>query len=183
MEEIIAEVPAPPMQENQPIQYVAEQTEHVELAEQADQAAHVQENSMQVEEQNNAEIAAENQVQDTNSIANFVALPIVRRRRGQTTAPPTVELVRRSNRLAELKGGFKDKPPTGLTIVEHGESSGKNLTAEFEAHIVDTTAPAPPLLPTSVLQAIGGAHCQMASAMVTGEELNYDSTNDSIESN
>ena len=93
-----------------------------------------------------------------------------------------MELVRRSDRLAGLKAGFKEKPPTVLVIREEGGTS-KNLSQEFETHIIDPSAPAPPLLPTSLLQAIGSGSCQMSSRMISDEELGYDSANDSADNN
>ena len=82
-------------------------------------------------------------------------------------------MVRRSNRLAGLATGFKDKPPTD------GQGPSRDLVKEFEAYVVDTSAPAPPNLPISVLQTIGNKHCQMASEMLTEEQLNNTSGNDS----
>ena len=64
-------------------------------------------------------------------------------------------------------------------MIIHGENTGKNLAAEFEAHVIDTSAPAPPNLPSTLLQAIESEHCQIASTMLSEDELNYDSTNDS----
>ena len=105
-----------------------------------------------------------------------------RRRRGKAAVPPNVEGVRRSNRLAGLKAGYKDKPPMDLTLVEGGSSTSKNLSVEFEAHVIDTSALPPPYLPTKILRAIGGSHCQMASTTLSEAELNYDSSYDSVES-
>ena len=183
MEDIIADVPAPPMQEGHAVPNEAEQIE---------QAVQVQEHVMQAEVQMNADIAVEDQAQadpiapPENVLApdqfaapevNQPALPIARRRGGKISAPPSVAHVRRSNRLAGLAAGFKDHPPA-----DNGEGTSKNLTAEFEAHVVDASVPAPPVLPTSMLQAIGRDQCQIATTMLSEEKLNYDSTNDSIES-
>ena len=111
----------------------------------------------------------------------YVNMPVTRKRKGKKEVPTTVELVRRSDRLAGLKAGFKDKPPTDLVV--HDEGSSKNHNQEFEAHIIDPAAPAPPLLPTSLLQAIGSGSCQMTSKMISDEELNYDSADDSADNN
>ena len=103
-------------------------------------------------------------------------------RRGKATTPTNVDQVRRSSRIARLAAGFKDKPPSDVITEEDGEPV-RNLAPEFEASVVDTSAPEPPHLPVPTLQAIGIGQCQIASTMLTEEELNYDSTNDSIESN
>ena len=112
----------------------------------------------------------------------YVSMPVTRKRKNRKEVPTTVELVRRSDRLAGLKAGFKDKPPTDMVIHEEGGPS-KNLSQEFEAHVIDPTTPAPPLLPTSLLQAIGSGSCQMTSKMISDEELNYDSADDSADNN
>ena len=113
-----------------------------------------------------------------------------KRRRGKAKFPTNVDQVRRSSRLAGMAAGYKGKPPSDMIIPPEEEEeeeeevdTAKNLSPEFESTIVDTSTPAPPHLPLPMLQAIGTGQCQIASTMLSEEELNYDSTNDSIESN
>ena len=106
-----------------------------------------------------------------------------KKKRGKAVAPTHVDQVHRSNCLAGLTAGFKDKPPSGLLITEGEEGSIKNLAPEFEAFVVDSSAHAPPFLPIPTLQAIGTGQCQISSKMLSEEDLNYDSTNDSVENN
>ena len=78
----------------------------------------------------------------------LVPMPTIGRKR-KSKAPNTVDLVRRSSRLANLKGGFKD-----------GSSSAQNNhTKGFSANVVNPEAPAPPHLYVDVIQAIAMGPC------------------------
>ena len=71
-------------------------------------------------------------------------MPSIGRKR-KSKAPNTVDLVRRSSRLAKLKDGFKD-----------GASSS---AMNFSANVINPEAPAPPHLLVDVIQAIATGPC------------------------
>ena len=95
----------------------------------------------------------------------------------------SVEQVRRSNRIAKLKDGFKDIPVNSVNKDhEDDEDEGheQDRGALF-AHVRDLYAPAPPFLPIETIQAMATGPCQMHPEDVSDDNLNYDSTNDSVE--
>ncbi|KAM0825908.1 hypothetical protein ACQ4PT_069217 [Festuca glaucescens] len=99
-------------------------------------------------------------------------------RKKKEKPPVNVSKVGRSGRIAKLNAGYKDgKPEDG----EPENESGVDPGPVFEALVLDDTAPPPPHLPMSTLQALGTGPCQMHPSDVSDDSLNYDSTNDSIE--
>ena len=113
--------------------------------------------------------------------SSLAATATIKKKRGKDVVPMNVENVRRSNRIAGIFAGFKDKPPIDATssVAEEGEV---NQETAFQASTINESAPAPPLLPVDMLQALGTGPCQIASTRLSEEELNYGSTNDSVES-
>jgi hypothetical protein len=105
-----------------------------------------------------------------------------------------VSLVRRSERIAKLNGGYRDVASAAaagfIPLSEHDEAQAEELEDEtlipldlapkFEAVAMDHDAPPPPHLPLKTVQAIGTGLCQMPSQMVSDEALMYDSSNDSV---
>ena len=104
---------------------------------------------------------------------------------------------RRSNRIAQIKMGFKDKSDVVAAIDKAGtsnwqapmqnklvENMGKkpevaiNLGPRFEAVVMDKNAPPPPVLPLETIHAIGTGPCKMAPHEVSSSALNYDSSDD-----
>jgi hypothetical protein len=97
-----------------------------------------------------------------------------------------VSEVRRSNRLADLNAGFKDKgaadKATGkearkeMTVTKKisktaKKQTKKNLNVSFIAEVLDSSAPPPPELPLSTVQAIGVQQCQIPPSEVSDEKL------------
>lgn len=80
----------------------------------------------------------------------------------------TVRMVRRSDRLATLKGGFKDKESAQAA---KERLQGVNLAPEFDAVIIDESEAPPPELPLETLQAIGINHCKMPPTAVSSSVL------------
>lgn len=77
-------------------------------------------------------------------------------------------LCRRSDRLAKITMGFKDKASAlAASSSTSAKENGKkievavNLGPKFDAMIIDKTAPPPPPLPLKTLQAIGTGPCKM----------------------
>ncbi|KAM0930643.1 hypothetical protein ACQ4PT_000838 [Festuca glaucescens] len=98
-------------------------------------------------------------------------------RKKKEKPPVDVSKVRRSGTIAKLNVGYKDGKPDDVSESE----SGVDLGPVFEAQVLDETAPPPPHLPLTTLQALGTGPCQMHPSDVSEDSLNYDSTNDSIE--
>ncbi|KAM0910337.1 hypothetical protein ACQ4PT_014230 [Festuca glaucescens] len=98
-------------------------------------------------------------------------------RKKKEKPPVDVSKVRRSGRIAKLNAGYKDGKPDDVSESE----SSVDLGPVFEAQVLDETAPPPPHLPLTTLQALGTGPCQMHPSDVSEDSLNYDSTNDSIE--
>ena len=112
-------------------------------------------------------------------------VPVARQGRkikGNEAAPSTVAEVCRSSRIACLKAGFKDNVPIGGASSSDGSDSGKNLEAEFLNQVINQDAPPPPHLLVPLMQAIDTSTCQIAPRELTEEDLNYDSSYDSVES-
>lgn len=97
-------------------------------------------------------------------------------------------LCRRSNKLAKLTMGFKDKA-SAVAAVEHQASTstnnakGKNkavvnLGPKFDAIVIDRNAPPPLPLPLQTIQAIGTGPCKMNTNEVSSAALNYDSSDE-----
>jgi hypothetical protein len=97
-----------------------------------------------------------------------------------------VSEVRHSNRLTDLSAGFKDKdaadkaagkdvmkekPVTKKISKTLKKSTKKNLNVPFTAEVMDITAPPPPELPLSTVQAIGVQQCQIPPSEVSDEKL------------
>lgn len=96
----------------------------------------------------------------------------------------------RSDRLALISKGFKykasaaaasQKAPNSYNI--HPQSSKKqktsvavNLGPQFDAMVLNKSAPPPPELPLKTLQAIGTGPCKMTPHEVSSNVLNYDSS-------
>jgi hypothetical protein len=102
--------------------------------------------------------------------------PIIVRKR-KVKPPVDVSKVRRSGRIAMLNAGYKNGKPVEVSEDE----TGVNLGLVFEAQVIDESAPPPPHLPLTTLQALGTGPCQMHPSDVSEDNLNYDSSNDSIE--
>lgn len=100
-----------------------------------------------------------------------------RKRKGKGKAPRSCEHVRRSSRLAKLKDGFKDATSNDDAQEEDEEA----FEAEYFAQIRDPDAASPPHLPLKTIEALATGPCQMPLDDVSEENLNYDSTNDSVE--
>ena len=100
-----------------------------------------------------------------------------RKRKEKGKAPRSCEHVRRSSRLAKLKDGFKDATSNDDAQEEDEEA----YEAEYFAQIRDPDAASPPHLPLKTIQALATGPCQMPLDDVSEENLNYDSTNDSVE--
>lgn len=97
--------------------------------------------------------------------------------------------LRRSKRLANYLGGFKDAasafaagyiPETLVDNAEENQIAPINLSAQFDAEVIQSNAPAPPLLPLETIQAIGVGLCKMPHAAVSEAAMNYDSSHDSV---
>jgi hypothetical protein len=97
-----------------------------------------------------------------------------------------VSEVRHSNRLAGLNASFKDKDAadkaagkdvkkdkilTKKISKNSKKTTKKNLNVSFTAEIVDSSAPPPPELPLSTVQAIGVEQCQIPPSEVSDEML------------
>jgi hypothetical protein len=127
--------------------------------------------------------AAHDMIQGNSSLAIRNAEPreveerprIVRKRKEK--APVDVSKVGRSGRIAMLNAGYKNGKPVEVSEDE----TGVNLGLVFEAQVIDESAPPPPHLPLTTLQALGTGPCQMHPSDVSEDNLNYDSSNDSIE--
>jgi hypothetical protein len=100
------------------------------------------------------------------------SLPATKPRKRKAKAPMSVVSVRRSDRIEKLKVGFRNGG--------HAESSQCH-NANYSAVVIDDTAPPPPYLPKDTLKSLGTGPCQMHPGDVSDENLDYDSTNDSIE--
>jgi hypothetical protein len=88
-----------------------------------------------------------------------------------------VSLVRRSERIAKLNGGYRDAASAAtagfIPLTEQDEAEVEELEDEtlipldlapkFEAVAMDHDAPPPPHLPLKTVQAIGTGLCQMPS--------------------
>jgi hypothetical protein len=99
-------------------------------------------------------------------------------RKRKEKPPVDVSKVRRRGRIAMLNSGYKDGKPDE----ESEDETGVNLGPVFEAQVIDESAPPPPHLPLmATLQALGTGPCQMHPSDVSEDNLNYDSSNDSIE--
>jgi hypothetical protein len=104
-----------------------------------------------------------------------------------------ISLVRRSERIAKLNGGYRDVASATaagfIPLSEQDEAENEeqedetliplDLAPKFEAVAMDHDAPPPPHLPLKTVQAIGTGLCQMPSQMVSDGALMYDSSNDS----
>jgi hypothetical protein len=78
-------------------------------------------------------------------------LTVARKRKLKEKAPNTVDSVRRSSRLAKLKGGFKNGMPEQTCELDDSDEE-ENI---FHAQVLNTEAPPPPHLPLELLQALG----------------------------
>ena len=102
---------------------------------------------------------------------------------------------RRSNRIAQINLGFKDKFAAEAAIGKAGTSNMQttkqnkvsenmgnkadvaiNLGPRFEAVVMDKNAPPPPMLSLETIQAIGTGPCKMAPHEVSSLAVNYDSS-------
>lgn len=112
-------------------------------------------------------------IADPNTVAEpQTTTQVIRKRRGKAAAPNTVDKVRRSDRLAGLAAGFKDKPPTDA-VANTDEDADDDLENTFKSHVIDEAAPAPPHLSVPMMQALGTGPCQMAPTMLSEAELNF----------
>lgn len=96
-------------------------------------------------------------------------------------------LCRRSNRLAKLTMGFKDKAAaeaaehqasTSTNISKKKSAVAVNLGPKFDAIVIDKNAPPPPPLSLQTIQAIGTGPCKMNNNEVSSSALNYDSSDE-----
>ena len=92
----------------------------------------------------------------------------------------SVEQVRRRNRIAKLKEGYKDIPADSGIEGQEDDDEDQDKGA-LSVVVRDANAPAPPFLPLETIQALATGPCQMHPEDVSEDSLNYDSTNDSIE--
>lgn len=102
-------------------------------------------------------------------------------------------MCRRSDRLAKINMGFKDKAAAVAANISQSEnhnsnkdaSSSKkksevaiNLGPKFDAIVINKNAPPPPELPIRTLQAIGTGPCKMAHKDLSSNVLNYDNSDE-----
>jgi hypothetical protein len=113
-------------------------------------------------------------------------------KRKNDEAPVDVKEVRRSRRIAVITAGYKDKNAADAALAREAEkdmqksnkaekekgkkkatskTTRKNLSHEFEADVVDKSAPPPPELPIKTIQAIAVDQCQIPPSEVSEEKL------------
>jgi len=126
---------------------------------------------------------AHNILPDASSLAvenlfdQELPVPAQRGNRQRYEAPENVNSVRRSQRLAIKKAGFKNRE----SALEAGASANVicNLDEQFEATVLDENEEPPPHLPVAALQIIGTTHCKMPPSVLSEEALNHNSDDDS----
>jgi hypothetical protein len=127
--------------------------------------------------------------QDTN-LSLATATPAYKRKNEE--APVDVKEVRRSRRIAVIAAGYKDKNAADAALAREAEKdmqknhkaekekgkkktvskmTKKNLSHEFEADVIDKSAPPPPELPIKTIQAIAVDQCQIPPSEVSEEKL------------
>jgi hypothetical protein len=125
--------------------------------------------------------------QDTNLTVAFT--PAYKRKNEE--APVDVKEVRRSRRIAVIAAGYKDKNVVEAALAREAEKDmqknnkeekekgkkkatskmTKNLSHEFEADVIDKSAPPPPELHIKTIQAIAVDQCQIPPSEVSEEKL------------
>ncbi|KAM0922748.1 hypothetical protein ACQ4PT_005977 [Festuca glaucescens] len=162
------------------------------------------ENSVIITELNDEQLQADytdiSSVQPTGDDMNYIAekeeisvtssdtsLPI--RHKKLKTAPKDVSEVRRSNRIAIITAGYKDKDAemqADAKIVDSSSTkekqaakaatkkkpiSKKTSKSQYTAAVRDHEAPPPPELPMETIQAIGREQCQIPPEEISAEKL------------
>ena len=75
-------------------------------------------------------------------------------------------------RSAGLTMGFKDKVVADKAVTKNRPKKiAKSMAHEFDVEIIDSSAPPPPVLPISTIQALGQSQCQIPPSEITDDKL------------
>lgn len=128
-------------------------------------------------------------VEITEEMYEKTSKPLINNNKRKKKAIIDKSLVIRSDRLAKITMGLKDKASAAAanlpsssqsTAAEKGKKSATtiNLGPKFDAMVRDKSAPPPPHLPVHTMQAIGTGPCKMNANDVSFAALNYDNSDD-----
>jgi hypothetical protein len=127
------------------------------------------------------------QTQDMSVTSSVSSFPT--RNKKQKTVPRDVSEVRRSNRIAVITAGYKDKDAamqaaakevdtvsskvkqTSKYVSKKNPLSKKSNNSQFTAVVRDHVAPPPPELPMETIQVIGREQCQILPEDISADKL------------